>query len=78
MLAFYGLGRGPSKFMNLCLLLYRATLAAEKKRYKLIEDMFTEPESFNSTSLQKDLAENITLQELYLQGAHKREDFIFR
>lgn len=57
---------------------YRATLAAEKKRYKLIEDMFTEPESFNSTSLQKDLAENITLEELYLQGAHKREDYIFR
>ncbi|XP_011430312.3 degenerin-like protein del-10 [Magallana gigas] len=57
---------------------FKATLAAEKKRYKLIEDMFTEPESFNSTSLQKDLAENITLEELYLQGAHKREDFIFR
>ena len=40
--------------------------------------MFTEPESFNADSLKKYFAENTTLETLYLEGAHKKEDFIFR
>ncbi|XP_062594641.1 uncharacterized protein LOC134256061 [Saccostrea cucullata] len=57
---------------------FKATLAAEAGRYKLIEDMFTEPENFNSESLKKYSAGNTTLKDLYLQGAHKRKDFLFK
>ncbi|XP_061184813.1 uncharacterized protein LOC133192822 [Saccostrea echinata] len=57
---------------------FKATFAAAAGRYKLIEDMFTEPENFNSESLKKYLAENTTLKDLYLQGAHKRKDFLFK
>lgn len=57
---------------------FRATLSATLSRYRLIEEMFTEPETFNQDRLREFSAENISLADLYLESAHRKEDFIFR
>lgn len=57
---------------------FRATLSATLSRYRLIEEMYTEPETFNQDRLREFSAENISLADLYLESAHRKEDFIFR
>lgn len=57
---------------------FRATLSASLSRYRLIEEMYTEPETFNQDRIREYSAENISLADLYLESAHRKEDFIFR
>lgn len=57
---------------------FRATLSASLSRYRLIEEMYTEPETFNQDRIREYSAENISLGDLYLESAHRKEDFIFR
>ena len=56
----------------------RATLSASLGRYRLIEKMYTEPETFSREDIREFSAENVSLADLYLQSSHKKEDFIFR
>ncbi|XP_060079768.1 uncharacterized protein LOC132559172 [Ylistrum balloti] len=57
---------------------FKATLANDLHTYRLLESMFTHPETFNETALTKFGAQNITLDDLFLRSAHQKEDFIFR
>lgn len=47
-------------------------------RYKLIGDMNSEHGNFTAASLKKYSAENITLKDFYLQGAHRKDDLILK
>lgn len=40
--------------------------------------MYTEPETFNQDRIREFSAENISLADLYLESAHRKENFIFR
>lgn len=53
-------------------------MSASLRRYRLIEEMYTEPETFNQDRIREFSAENISLADLYLESAHRKEDFIFR
>lgn len=48
--------------------------------YKLTEDvdMNSEHGNFTAASLKKYSAENITLKDFYLQGAHRKDDLILK
>lgn len=56
----------------------RATLSNKLDRYRLLENMFTFPDTFNELDLERYGDQNTTLDELFLQSAHRKEDFISR
>lgn len=55
---------------------YRASLATDLGRYRLYEAMFTSGGPVN-TSYIFEHGGNITLDDLYLAAAHRKEEFIF-
>lgn len=57
---------------------WRASKVAMAGRYKLIVDMNSEHGNFTAASLKKYSAENITLKDFYLQGAHRKDYLILK
>ena len=62
-------------FYNEC---FRTTRAAETGRYRLIEEMFATKGSLTDVDLARHDANNITLDDLFTELRHKKEDLISR
>ncbi|XP_033762490.1 LOW QUALITY PROTEIN: uncharacterized protein LOC117344005 [Pecten maximus] len=57
---------------------FKATLSNDLHRYRLLESMYTYPDTFDENDLVRFGGQNLTLEDLFLQSAHQKEDFIPR
>ncbi|KAH3855162.1 hypothetical protein DPMN_097724 [Dreissena polymorpha] len=62
-----------SKYLNFK---HRATESEAKGRYRLIENMFSRSNPLTSEDLRRHNASDVSLEELFLQLAHRKEDMI--
>ncbi|OWF42348.1 Acid-sensing ion channel 1 [Mizuhopecten yessoensis] len=57
---------------------FKASISNQLNRYRLLESMYTHPDTFNENDLARFNDQNLTLEDLFLQSAHQKEDFITR
>ena len=57
---------------------YRATWALKAGKYKMIEEVFSRQMIFKARDLKNHSIENVTLDDIYVQGTHEKKDFILK
>ena len=57
---------------------FRATWALKAGKYKMIEEVFSRQMIFKARDLKNYSLENITLDDIFVQGTHEKKDFILK